>query len=166
MYVVKLTMFTSMTLLPCKIRLCGNVLVCKQEQTQESYFLLLNLVLETSVQLWYMYVHVFDLYWSSDMYISCMHYNWLLNVTRSLRWRHNGRDSVSNHQPYDCLLNRLFRRRSKKNQSSASMAFVRGIHRGPVNSPHKWPIVRKMFPFDDVIVWCCDIWKCTKWITR
>ena len=31
----------------------------------------------------------------------------------SLRWRHNGRDSVSNHQP-DCLLNRLFRRRSKK----------------------------------------------------
>ena len=31
-----------------------------------------------------------------------------------LRWRHNGRDSVSNHQPHDCLLNRLFRRRSKK----------------------------------------------------
>ena len=32
----------------------------------------------------------------------------------SLRWRHNGRDSVSNHQPQECLLNRLFRRRSKK----------------------------------------------------
>ena len=31
-----------------------------------------------------------------------------------LQWRHNGRDSVSNHQPNDCLLNRLFRRRSKK----------------------------------------------------
>ena len=31
-----------------------------------------------------------------------------------LRWRHNGRDSVSNHQPYDCLLNYLYRRRSKK----------------------------------------------------
>ena len=31
-----------------------------------------------------------------------------------LQWRHNGRDSVSNHQPCDCLLNRLFRRRSKK----------------------------------------------------
>ena len=30
------------------------------------------------------------------------------------QWRHNGRDSVSNHQPHDCLLNRLFRRRSKK----------------------------------------------------
>ena len=32
----------------------------------------------------------------------------------TLRWRHNERDSVSNHQPHDCLPNRLFRRRSKK----------------------------------------------------
>ena len=32
----------------------------------------------------------------------------------SLQWRHNGRDSVSNHQPRDCLLSRLFRRRSEK----------------------------------------------------
>ena len=32
----------------------------------------------------------------------------------SLRWRHNGRDGVWNHQPHDCLLNRLVRRRSKK----------------------------------------------------
>ena len=45
-----------------------------------------------------------------------------------------------------------------KHQSSASLAFVWGIHRGPVNSPHKWPVTRKMFPFDDVImlnsIWC------------
>ena len=39
-----------------------------------------------------------------------------------------------------------------KHQSSASLAFVRGIHRGPVNSPHKWPVTRKMLPFDDVIM--------------
>ena len=39
-----------------------------------------------------------------------------------------------------------------KHQSSASLAFVWGNHRGPVNSPHKWPITRKMFPFDDVIM--------------
>ena len=32
----------------------------------------------------------------------------------TLQWRHNGRDGVSNHQPHDCLLNRLFGRRSKK----------------------------------------------------
>ena len=40
----------------------------------------------------------------------------------------------------------------REHQSSASLAFVRGIHRGPVNSPHKWPVTRKMFPFDDVIM--------------
>ena len=51
------------------------------------------------------------------------------------------RDGVSNHQPHDCLLSRLFRRRSKK-----------GIHRWPVNSPIKGPVTRKMFPFDDVII--------------
>ena len=41
----------------------------------------------------------------------------------------------------------------RKHQSSASLAFVRGIHRGPVNSPHKWPVTRKMFPFDDVFMY-------------
>ena len=40
----------------------------------------------------------------------------------------------------------------RKQQSSASLAFVRGIHREPVNSPHKWPVTREMFPFDDVIM--------------
>ena len=39
-----------------------------------------------------------------------------------------------------------------KHQSSASLAFVWGIYRGPVNSPHKGPVTRKMFPFDDVIM--------------
>ena len=40
----------------------------------------------------------------------------------------------------------------RKHQSSASLAFLRGIHRGPANSPHKWPVTRKMVPFDDVIM--------------
>ena len=41
---------------------------------------------------------------------------------------------------------------SGAHQSSVSLAFVRGIHRWPVNSPHKWPVTRKTFPFDDVIM--------------
>ena len=57
------------------------------------------------------------------------------HTANSLHWRHNGRDSVSNYQPHYCLLNRLFRRRSKK-----------------TNSPHKWSVTRNMFPFDDVII--------------
>ena len=40
----------------------------------------------------------------------------------------------------------------RKYQSPASLAFVWGIHRGPMNSPHKWSVTRKMFPFDDVIM--------------
>ena len=40
----------------------------------------------------------------------------------------------------------------RKYQSSASLPFVREIHRWPVNSPHKGPVTRKMFPFDDVVM--------------
>ena len=40
----------------------------------------------------------------------------------------------------------------RKHQSSASLAFVRGIHRRTVNSPHKGPVTRKLLPFDDVII--------------
>ena len=50
----------------------------------------------------------------------------------------------------------------RKHQSSASLAFVRRIHRGPVNSPHKWPVTRKMFPFDDVIMTCANLYCFTK----
>ena len=47
----------------------------------------------------------------------------------------------------------------RKHQSSASLDFVRGNHRGPVNASHKWPVTRKMFPFDDVIM-ISEIWAC------
>ena len=79
-----------------------------------------------------------------------------------LRWRHNGRDSVSHHQPHHCLLYLTVYSDAdqRKHQSSASVAFVWGIHRGPVNSPHKWPVTRKMFPFDDVITYTIN-WKKT-----
>ena len=53
----------------------------------------------------------------------------------------------------------------RKHQSSASLAFVWGIHRRPVNSSHKWPVTRKMFPFDNVIMrvgqfQMCDFPRC------
>ena len=46
----------------------------------------------------------------------------------------------------------------RKHQSSASLAFVRGIHRGPVNSPHKWPVTRKMFPYVIMFTLSSNIW--------
>ena len=70
----------------------------------------------------------------------------------SSQWRRNERDDVSNHQSHNCLLNHLFRRSSKKTSNSASLAFVRGMHRSPVNFPHKRPVTRKMFPFDDAMM--------------
>ena len=69
-----------------------------------------------------------------------------------LRWRHNDHDGVSNHQPHGCLLNRLFRRRSKKTSKLRVTGLCAGNSPGPVNSPHKGPVTRKMFPFDDVIM--------------
>ena len=45
----------------------------------------------------------------------------------------------------------------RKHQSVASLAFVRGVHRWPVNSPYKGPVTRKLFPFDDVIMFFSNI---------
>ena len=75
-----------------------------------------------------------------------------------LQWRHFDHDGVSNHQPHGCLLNRLFRRRSKKTLKLRATGLCVGNSPGPVNSPHKGPVTRKMFPFDDVIMqysWHC-----------
>ena len=82
------------------------------------------------------------------------------NPMHTLQWRHNGHDGVSNHQPHDCFLNRYSDADQRKHQSSAPLAFVRRIHRGSVNSPHKGPVTRKMFPFDDVIMWWIKL--CTR----
>ena len=73
-------------------------------------------------------------------------------VVEALRWRHNRRNGVSNHQPRHVYSTVYSGADERKHQSSASLAIVRWIHRGPVNSPHKWPVTRKMFPFDDVIM--------------
>ena len=70
----------------------------------------------------------------------------------TLRWRQNGRDSVSNHQPHDCLLNRLFRRRSNKTSKLRVTGLCARNSPGTGDFPHKWPVTRKMFPFDDVII--------------
>ena len=70
----------------------------------------------------------------------------------TLQWRHNGRDGVSNRQTRDCLLKRLFRCRSKKTSKLRVTGLCEGNSPGPVNSPHKGPVTREMFPFDDVIM--------------
>ena len=73
-------------------------------------------------------------------------------ASTSLQWRHNGA-MASQITILTVVFSTFYSDTGqRKQQSSASLAFVRGIHRGPVNSPHKWPVTRKMFPFDDVIM--------------
>ena len=50
----------------------------------------------------------------------------------------------------------------RKHQISASLVFVRGIHQSPVNSPHKGPVTRKRFRFDDVIMEAIDSYRNNK----
>ena len=76
----------------------------------------------------------FTLRWSDGMFVV---------GDTTLLWRHNGRDGVSNHQPHVCLLNHLFRRRSKKTSKLRVTGLCAGIPRWPVNSPHKWPVTPK-----------------------
>ena len=85
-------------------------------------------------------------------------------VQISLRWRHDECDGVSNHQPHDWLLYHIQAQIKRKHQGSASLAFVRGINWWPVNSLHKWPVTRKRFPFDDVIMF--GQFVTTFWVSR
>ena len=74
------------------------------------------------------------------------------DTVKTLQWRHNEHDSVSNQQLNDCLLKHLFRRRSKKTSKLRVTGLRAGIHRRPLNSPHKGPVTLAMFPFDDVLM--------------
>ena len=78
---------------------------------------------------------------------------WNINVPLSLKWRHNERDGVSNHQPHDCLLNLLFRRISEK---KTSKLHITGLCEGnsPVTGKFQAQIASnaEKFPFDDVIM--------------
>ena len=69
-----------------------------------------------------------------------------------LHWRHNDHGGISNHQACGCLLNRLYRRRWKKTSKRHVTGLCEGNSVGPVNSPHKGTVTRKMCPFDDVIM--------------
>ena len=81
---------------------------------------------------------------NQSTYLSCRmsrHIHWF--SLRTLQWRHNKRDGVSNHRRLDCLLNRLSMRRSRKTSMLRVTGLCEGNSRVTVNSPHKWPVTRK-----------------------
>ena len=74
-----------------------------------------------------------------------------------LQWHHNEHDGISNHWCLDWLLNRLFRHRSKKTSKLSVTGHCKGNHQRPVNTLHKGPVTRRMFPFHDVIMPCRNV---------
>ena len=78
--------------------------------------------------------------------------DWDTRKKKTLQWRNNERDGVSNNRRLDCLLNRLFRRRSKKTSKLRVTGLCEGIHKWPVDCTHKGSVTRKMVPFDDIIM--------------
>ena len=79
------------------------------------------------------------------------------HLVTSLHWRHNGLDSVSNHQPHDCLLNRLFGRRSKKTSKLRVTGLCAGTSPGTGEFPAQMTSYAENVLFDDGIMFCYKI---------
>ena len=82
---------------------------------------------------------------SENYFGASIRYQFIQVHEYSLQWRHNERDCISNHQPHYFCPTVYSGAGLRKHQSSASLAFVRGIHRWPVNPPHEGPVLRKIF---------------------
>ena len=82
---------------------------------------------------------------------------------RILQWRHNEHDGVSNHYPHGCLLNSLYRRRSKKTSNLRVTGLCEGSSPVTGEFPAQRVVTRKMLPFDDVIM---DTLPCSQLIWR
>ena len=93
----------------------------------------------------YLYIHSYTYAFYYYDYVDLLvivQYLWKI----SLKWRHNERDGVSNHQPHDCLLSRLFRRRSKE----TSKLLVTGLCEG--NSLVKF-LAQRVSNAENVSIW-------------
>ena len=75
-----------------------------------------------------------------------------LSFFLALQWRDNELDGVSNTSLMIVYWTVYSDADQRKHQSSVSLAFVRGSPRWRMNSPHKGPVTRNLFPFDDVIM--------------
>ena len=83
----------------------------------------------------------------------------LAQVMVLLQWCHNGRDDVTDYRRLNCYPTVCSGANQRKHQGPASLAFVGGIYRWLMYSPHKMTVTRKMFPFDDVIMLLQDVTK-------
>ena len=87
----------------------------------------------------WLFLYLWNINFTHVRSCSCRH-SLIWSYLCPLHWRHNGHDGISNHQPHGCLLNRLFRRRSKKTSKLRVTGLCEGNSPGPMNSPHKGPV--------------------------
>ena len=94
------------------------------------------------------------LQWSRPRILLCLRLIVIFCIPKPLQWRYNGRDGVSNHQPHDCLFNRLYRRRSKKTSKLRATCLCEG------NSPvtGEFPAQRASNA-ENVSIWWCHVSK-------
>ena len=76
-------------------------------------------------------------------------------VLDTLQWRHNEHDGFQITGVLIAYWNICSGADQRKHQSSMLLAFMRGFHRWPLNSPHKGPVMQKIFLFGDLITICC-----------
>ena len=105
---------------------------------QYSISYLYNIVIKFGFLFIYLFI-LFFFFWGGGLRLP-LNPPLISTLCRTLQWRHNELDGVSNHRRLDCLLKRLFWRRSKKTSKLR------------VTCPHKGPVTWKMFPFDDAIM--------------
>ena len=104
---------------------------------------------------------------SDERLLQCMHFGFTLSIDdlyHKWKFHHNGVIVSAMASQFTSITIVYSTVNSgadqSKHQSSALLAFVWGIHRGSVNSPHKGPVTRKMFPFDDAIILSeFDMWN-------
>ena len=119
-------------------------------------YVLISEMVDKSCKIWpSAFIHncflaLFSLHLAHFKVKSCSWFNEVLLTQMTLQWRHNGRNSISNHQPHDCLFNYIFTHWSKKTSKLHVTDLCVG--NSPVNYPHKGPVTQKLFPYDHVIM--------------
>ena len=114
---------------------------------KHSEFIVYFICLQVLISISYVYRTVLD----HQQVVPTRNWPWkLISLIATLQWRHNGCNSVSNHQPQDCLLNRLFRRRSKK----TSKLHVTGLCAGKTTGIAEFP-AQMASNAENVSIWWC-----------
>ena len=119
----------------CRAWICNHIVMCYNN-------LWINALYWYAIYMLFVLLSVFD--------------NVQWNI-QALQWRQNGRDGVSNHQPHDCLLNRLFGRRSNKTSKLRVPGLCAGNSPGTGEFPAQRSSNAKIFPFDDVMMGVHDV---------